>query len=204
VIAIRPDARNFQARFGTILSNCRRPRAILAGAGREGGNLLKRHFREKDRTSANHLAPDRREHLWLKISQSVQAPVVADTSVSITIAHPLIAQKVFGGTIVAKRVKNLSIPIAPDAYGRSPAVFERETGLKLFVLHQGGTKDNAHECLLLAALRGNGRVEVEYLLTPRVTQQADPTALPDEQKFAEAILARAAQIQQRINDGAPN
>ena len=117
--------------------------------------------------------PDRREHFWLQISRSVQAPVVnSDTSVSISINDPRFAQKVFGGPIVAKRARNLSIPVEKDAYGRTPATYEQETGFKLFLVH------GANQLLLARAL-GDGRVQIEYLLTPRVNQAPDPTALPD-------------------------
>ena len=204
MIAIRPDASDFKVRFGNIVASCRRPRAILAAAGREGGNLLKKHFREKDQTNINSLAPERRAHYWLGVSRAVQAPVVeGDTAVSITIADPTIAQKVFGGTIVAKRVQNLAIPESPEAYGRSPAVFERETGLKLFVLHVGGTKSNGQENIILAAAVGQG-IQVEYLLTHSVDQKADPDALPEEKQFAESILAKALEVQERINKGEQN
>lgn len=195
MIAIRPVTDDFGKRFGSIIKNARQPRAILAAAGREAGNLLKKHFRQKDRTTANTLAPDRRSHLWNKFAQSVQAPVVGDHDVSISITHPIIAQKVFGGPIVAKRVKNLAIPKSPGAYGRSPAVFERETGLKLFVL-----KSDNGKSLLLAAAKGQS-IEVEYLLTPRVNQKADPTALPERQQFAASILQRAAAVLQRQLQG---
>ena len=204
MIAIRPDASDFKVRFSNIVVSCRRPRAILAAAGREGGNLLKKHFREKDQTNINSLAPDRRAHYWLGIARAVQAPVLeGDTAVTITIADPTIAQKVFGGTIVAKRVKNLSIPESPEAYDRTPAVFEQETGLKLFVLHVGGTASNGRENILLAAARGQG-IEVEYLLTPSVDQKADSTALPDEKEFTDSILAKALEVQERINNGELN
>ena len=201
MIAIRPDASDFKVRFGNIVASCRRPRAILAAAGREGGNLLKKHFREKDQTNINSLAPERRAHYWLGVSRAVQAPVVeGDTAVSITIADPTIAQKVFGGPIVAKRVQNLAIPESPEAYGRSPAVFEAETGLKLFVLKTG---PGGHANIILAAAVGQG-IQVEYLLTHSVDQKADPTALPEEKQFAESILAKALEVQQRINNGEQN
>lgn len=201
MIAIRPDAADFKVRFSNIVVSCRRPRAILVAAGREGGNLLKKHFREKDQTNINSLAPERRAHYWLGVARAVQSPVVeGDTAVSVTIADPTIAQKVFGGTIVAKRVQNLAIPESPEAYDRTPAVFEAETGLKLFVLKTG---PGGHANIILAAARGQG-IEVEYLLTHSVDQKADPTALPEEKPFADAILAKALEVQERINRGEQN
>jgi hypothetical protein len=188
MIAIRHDGDQFQVRMAGIVGKARRPVAVLAVAGREGANLLRRHFLEKDETDVNKLAPDRREHLWQEIAHGVQAPVVdeAGNRVSISINHPVIAQKVFGGPITAKRGIDLSIPETEEAYGRMPSVFERETGLKLIFIKQG---DHA---LLAARVDPDSKVlQVEYLLTPRVDQKADDTALPEEREWEDAILGRA-------------
>jgi hypothetical protein len=199
MISIRTNANQFQGRAASIVAKAKNPRAVLLGMGREGANLLKNHFRQKDRTDINKLNPSRREHYWLGVSRAVQSPVVpSPTRVEIDINHPSIAQKVFGGPIVAKRVRNLSIPESPEAYGRTPATFEKETGLKLFVLKTG-----PQQTLVLAALRGPsgsghpGQFEIEYLLTPRVNQKPDPTALPEEGKFADGVIERGQKILDR-------
>lgn len=200
MIRIAVSSASFTTRFQSILGMARRPQAILMAAGREAGNQLRKHFVTKDRAGANTLAPDRRSHLWLKIRQSVQAPQPAGAAaVSIAINHPIIAQKVFGGPIVAKRVKNLAIPRSEEAYGRSPATLERETGLKLFVLKKkaaGGGRGG----LLVSEAEGQG-IKVHYLLTPRVDQDADATALPAEPAFSQSILQRAAAVLQRQPTG---
>lgn len=194
MIAIRLTDSGFRPKFGSILKLVKNPRPILAAAGREGANRLKSHFLAKDRTEANKLAPDRRQHFWQQVAHAVQAPVVTadNTRVDISINHPAIAQKVFGGDIVAKRGKALSIPQSPEAYGRAPAVFEQETGLKLVFI-------SANDHAFLASRRDDDSkfLQVEYLLTPRVHQDKDPTALPDETEFSNAILDRARTVMQR-------
>jgi hypothetical protein len=193
VISIKPDTGGFQQRFDTILQRARRPRTILSAAGRATSELLKKHFQSKDRTNINSLAPDRRRRFWFEVEKSVQSPIVSDDSTLIHITHPAIAQKVFGGPIVAKRVKNLAIPVSPDAYGRKPSSFEEETGLKLFVLHQAGVAAGSNGSIVLAAIRDRASktVEVEYVLKSRVEQSADPTALPSEDRMQETILSAA-------------
>ncbi|MHB8520721.1 MAG: hypothetical protein ACYDH9_08175 [Limisphaerales bacterium] len=161
-----------------------RPRALMAAVGRRGAMELKKYFRGKDDTP-NQLG-GQRQHFWLQVSQSVQAPVLQDdgTTVVISVNHPAIAQKVFGGTITAKRVKNLAIPVDPEAYGRAPAVFEAETGLQLVFIKSSGKA-------LLATRAAAGGLQVRYLLTPSVDQSPDPTALPDMSDgsaFAEALI----------------
>jgi hypothetical protein len=159
--------------------------------GREAGNLLKRHFRDKDRSAVNKLAPGRRQHLWLEISRGVSAPFNSGfNTVSVSVNHPAIAQKVFGGPIVAKRVRNLAIPQSEEAYARTPATFEHETGRKLILLKG---KSN----LMLASRIGSAGLQIEYILTPRVDQDPDPTALPDRDKFIAALVIRGQKIVDR-------
>lgn len=146
---------------------------------------MRRHFLQKDKTDANKIAPDRRQHLWQQFAHAVQAPIVdpAGNRVYIAVNHPIIAQKVFGGTITAKRVQNLSIPETPEAYGRAPSVFERETGLKLIFI-----RSTDHAVLAARIDRDSPFLQVEYLLTPSVHQDPDPTALPDPATMENAIV----------------
>jgi hypothetical protein len=194
VITITVDSQQFQADFAAKLSVVRNPTAMLKAAGRELGNQLKKHFRARDETNVNRLAPERREHFWLAVAQSVQAPVQEGAlSISVTILDPRLAQKIYGGAIVAKNARALTIPETEEAYGRTAATFEAETGLKLFLIKVGGTKSNALENAILAAKTGGGLM-VEYVLTPSVVQEADPDALPEMGLLEAAILDRAQSV----------
>lgn len=192
MIRLAPNDAVFKRDLGNLISRAKNPRALLMNVGREGSNILKRHFRQKDKNEANKLNPGRRQHLWLQISRGVQNPVQRSlASVSISINHPVIAQKVFGGPIVAKRVRNLAIPVSPDAAGRTPATFEHETGRKLFVLQSTG------KLLLASRVSESGTAQVEFILKRRVLQRPDPTALPDEKSFSDALIARAEKVLER-------
>jgi hypothetical protein len=192
MIRIVINRETFRKRLKGFLEKAKRPRAMMAAVGREGANQLRKHFRQKDKDEPNRLG-GRREHFWLKVMRSVQAPILSDagTKVTISITFPPYAQKLFGGIITAKRVKNLSIPQTAEAYGRSPSVFERETGHKLIFIRQGPVALLARRVTLGAFL------QVEYVLRPFVRQERDPTAFPDETKFEEALLARANAVMQR-------
>jgi hypothetical protein len=192
MIRITVGREKFRRKLKGFLGAVKRPRAMMAGVGREGANQLRKHFRQKDRDEPNRLG-GKREHFWLKVMRSVQAPVLSDagTKVSISITHPVYGHKFRGGIISAKRVKNLSIPQTAEAYGRSPSVFERETGHKLIFIRQGPVALLARRVTLGAFL------QVEYVLRPFVRQERDPTAFPDETKFEEALLARANAVMQR-------
>jgi hypothetical protein len=192
MIAVRVTRDGFARKMKRVREQVRNPRAMMAAVGREGANQLRGHFRKKDREEPNRLQ-GKREHFWLRVMRSTQAPVVdgAGRKVTISITHPAYAQKLFGGVIRAKRVRNLSIPQTAEAYGRAPAVFERETGLKLIFIRSTGVA-------FLATRRSLSLVlQIEYVLKPSVDQQADPRAFPDQDKFEEALLARADKVLQR-------
>lgn len=135
-------------------------------AGRAVANLLKAFYRDRDK-EGNKLGGDR-QHYWKGVAQAVNAPkAVTKDTVRVSISHPSILQKIFGGVIRAKRVGALTIPKHPDAYGRRASVLEQEKGIKLFRLNSA-----------LVAKDASGKITIYYLLRKSVTQQPDPKALP--------------------------
>ena len=151
--------------------------------GRAGANELKRHFRQRNADSPNRLG-GRRTNFWSAVAASVNSPNFLPGRIVIPITHPAIAQKVHGGTITARKAKNLSLPIHPAAHGRSPRTF---SGLQ-FAMTRTGTK--------LLGLRRNGGIDWMYLLKPSVTQDRDPAALPPDRAVA-AALEKAGDIHLR-------
>lgn len=195
MIAIRYDDHGFSQRLPILLAQLERPKALLSILGREAGNRLKSHFRQKDRTEPNKLM-GARQHFWRGVADSVQAPrlAAAGHSVTVSIPHPAIAQKVRGGTIRPKRVKFLTIPVSPDAYGRTARTFTAETGYKLVLLRVGKRGSGGG---VLASVRGAG-LQVEYVLRSSVTQAPDADALPDAGAMSAALLLRAERYVARI------
>lgn len=191
MISVTIDSSNARVYLANILAQARRPAGIMAVAGRAAANLLKKHFRGRDREQPNKLGGPR-THFWLEVGRSVQAPVVSDsgTTVTVAISHPVIAQKVFGGTIRAKRAGALTIPQTPEAYGRTAATFERETGLKLVFIKQGG------HAILASRAEGQG-LTVQYVLVKSVHQDPDPKALPPDKDIEDAALQAADKALER-------
>lgn len=174
-----------KSRLATLLGAALRPEAMMAEVGRRGANELKTHFRSRNRSSKNKLG-GRRTGFWRQVADSVQNPRVVGSEAIVSITHPAIAQKVFGGTIKAKVAGALSIPLDAESYGRRPSVFERETGIKLFKLRKkGGGISN-----LLAGEGPNG-IRVFYVLVKSVTQTPDKEALPPKTSFQLAIIDQA-------------
>ena len=195
VISLAQD--DFTPQMKAMMAEAQRPRAILAAAGRACTNFLKKHFRTLDANRANALG-GRRQHFWRAVGLSVQLPELTDTNATVTVSDPRYAHKVQGGTIEAKRASFLTIPITPEAYGRTAAVFERETGMKLFALGHGGQG-------VLAVKSADGQVIPQYVLKKSVNQKPDPDAMPDMKAMAADVLghARNAAERQMLNNGGP-
>lgn len=181
----------FVQRLESLAGQLQRPAALAPVLGRKAVTVLKKHFREKDKSNANKLS-DRRTHFWRAVADSVQAPVVDGSANRITVSvnHTGLAQRYFGGTIRAKRVSLLTIPVSEEAYGRTARTFEQETGSKLIFIRVGGKAANRFSNAVLATERGGG-LQIEYVLTPSVNQEPDPSALPEQNVMEQEIAATA-------------
>lgn len=168
-----------------ILDAARNPRGILMAAGRGVANLLRRHYTTVHAENPNKLGGPR-TNFWLQVKRAVNAPVVQGTGVVVAISHPAISHKVTGGIIRAKRAKFLTIPVSPEAYGRTASTFEHETGKKLILIKSTGRA-------LLASVEGQGRLIAQYILRRSVTQRPDPNALPPMAEMERAALQAATQ-----------
>lgn len=174
---VTPDLRR-------LLKLAARDGGLRAVIGRAGANVLRKHFRGRNLNNPNKLG-GARTNFWSRVAESVHAPRTSGTRIVIPINHPAIAQKVFGGTIRARKARNLAIPIAPEAYGKSPRVFD---GLG-FAMTAAGVK-------LLGTRAAGGLFHALYVLKRSVSQRPDPEALPKDSEVADAIT-RAAGIRLR-------
>lgn len=175
-----------------------RPRGLAAVIGREGVTTLKQHYRGLERRRPNKLGGDR-QHFWRAVADSVNQPVIdaGGRRIVIGIAHDAIAQKVHGGTITAKRVRALTIPVSPEAYGRTTRTFEHETGKKLFRITVG-RGDSKLVGLLASRQAGSDVAEIHYLLRRSVFQAPDPDALPHHGEFLARLVRRARTYVARV------
>jgi len=100
--------------------------SVLMAGGNEVSEYLKKFYREKDANEPNKLAPGRRTHFWnRRIGGNVQKPQ-PDGAGKVVVAIDkagILEHKIKGGTIKAKNVKYLTIPLAPEAYGRKARRF---------------------------------------------------------------------------------
>lgn len=177
-----------------LIAQAKRPTAMAKELGRRGTNELKAWFRQRNRTP-NRMG-GRRSNLWARIADSVHQPQFVGTSkVQISVTHPVIMQKIKGGRITAKRHKYLTLARVPEAYDRTVAVFQRETGIVLQFVKIGGV------AMMIQAM-GRGAFRVVYLLKTSVDQEADPNALPPKAQWLAALLDQATKHLNRQNRSA--
>lgn len=170
-----------------LIDFAKNPAAMLRIVGRRGANELKSWFRRRN-TTPNKLG-GRRTNYWRRVADSVQNPVLEDArTVAIAINDPTFAQHLFGGTITAKIAGALTVPVAPEAHGRTVRVFEQETGIQLFRIK---ARDGGLSNVLLGQF-GPHDIRAVYLLKSSVTQAPDPQALPPRERFTAALLETAS------------
>lgn len=182
-----------------------RPRQAMAGGQRAAANFIRRSMREHNADPVNHFG--KRTNFWLQVMRSVQTPTlpVSGTPAVVSINDDRFAQKLYGGTIVPKFRKALTIPVSPDAYGRRASVLEQEKGIKLFAIWQKGGGGLLVQSILKRAGKSSGGqtpvhggLIVHYVLRKSVYQQPDPKALPPTPAIAAAFVAGARAVVQTL------
>ena len=109
---------------------------VLTVGARATSNYLKKFYREKDSKEPNKLG-GRRTHFWNRqIGGNVQMPVTEGGKVIVGIDSAILPHKVKGGTIKAKRVKYLTIPMIAEAYAKPARSFDD----LVFAQNKKGTK----------------------------------------------------------------
>lgn len=195
-IGIKADSMLGRTLIGlaTMLEN---PDDLLYVLAREGNNQLRTHFRQRDQDSPNQLGGER-THFWQQMADSVSSRRGGPGQLILSITDPRFNQKVFGGTIVPKTKKALTIPVIPEAYGRTASVFEQGMGVKLFVVVWKGGSGVAALCYKTDP--SQKFLTVAYLLLRSVRQDADPHALPNVRDFYMALIDRAKSYVGRITN----
>lgn len=139
-------------------------------------DFLKRYYRKKDTAEPNKMGGER-THFWKQIARSVQqVPKYNDFNVQITDYR--FRQKLYGGPIVPKKAKYLTIPMKAASYGKSAAKFQADSGINLHFQRRRGTGTG-----VLAGVAGRGGATYYYLLTKKVDQQPWPGTLPTPERM---------------------
>lgn len=182
MIAIELNSDSTMADLREVLGRVRKPERMLKVIAKRAEDELKGYFRTRDLISPNKLGAERK-HFWQQVADSVTGEEdAAGSTVRLGIAHPHFAQKLYGGVIRVKSARALTIPVTPEAYGKTTKEFQAATGLRLFRIKPHGKE------WLATRLKGAKEVTVQYLLKPSVNQAADPEALPDMEKLGAVVV----------------
>ena len=154
------------------------------------GNKIARQARENARAKGGR-------RFWGEIARSLRVRAVSDTAVEVGFNNPeqeaLGSHKHYGGEIRAKNKQALTIPIAPEAKGRTAA--EMSVGRKLFVVN-GGSDGTG----ILGYTDGAGAFRALFALRKRVVQKPDPWWPPDELIMAFGIEAAEEQLMREARE----
>lgn len=182
----------------------------LTIAGRAGMGIVQRHLREKNEANPNKLG-GRRSNFWAEVARSVFVSKATAQNVTISIGHPAIGIRYHGGTIVPKRVKFLTIPLVPEAYGKTALTYEsnvaalalrsksparRARGEQISAALRSGQRGGAlfpvrtkAGKLVLAEHTSDGGMRPVFALVRSVKINPDKTALPSEEAFTAAVMS---------------
>jgi hypothetical protein len=157
-------------------------RQAFAGMAAAVAESIRQHLVARDQIP-NRLG-GRRTHFYAAAARSTFW-TASNSEGTVHIAKDGFRQRYLGGTIKPVKAKALAIPVSPESHGRTPAEFGSE--LRLVIL--GGTAANSNTTALLV-LGNEPTAPVLFILVKQVTQEADPTVLPDPEAMqAEAISA---------------
>lgn len=195
MLTIAIQDKGTSALFSRLASLGREPRELTLPAARDVSNLLRRHYRENESLPVKH--PGAKRHFWREVLKSVHAPVEVNggRTAVVSITHPAIQQKVLGGTITAKRVRALTIPVSAQAYeAGTVSTFEHETGENLFAI--GRSDDGTRGAL--ATRNADGTLSIHFLLRRSVQQKPEPRALPTLAEMTRVAVERMRTVLARL------
>lgn len=142
--------------------------------GRRAVSVHQDHLRAVDSARPNALG-GQRTHFYSAAAEGTSFRVESD-GVTVSIASVGIAQRYFGGTIIPKRKKFLTIPVHPLVYGKTA----REFAGKLKVRFGRGR-------VPVALVMKDSGVTM-YLLRRTITQAGDSTVLPTPESVTSAVV----------------
>ena len=163
--------------------------------GRSAVNVWRGHLFDLNRTRPNKLG-GARTGFFAQAARSANFRAEGDGSVIVSVNSVGIAQRFFGGTIRPKAGKKyLTIPVAPEAYGKTA----REFPQLVLVFGRGGqpialATPSTRTVQTTTNKRGKtvqqatGRLGViMFRLVKSVTQKPDPTVIPTAAVFDAAV-----------------
>lgn len=173
-------ARSFLARVSGALTNRRGLNAALAGRLADD---IKAHFGRKNAIPNKMAAP--KTNFWQDVADDTMPANITDTGASVLIASDRFRIHLFGGTILPKKARALTIPLVASARGRFARDYEKDTGHRLFRVGN-----------VLAEKDGSG-IRPVYALARSARIPKDPAALPPAAAMTASLQDEADDFIQR-------
>lgn len=176
--------------------------------GRSARNLVKQHLLDYNRSHPNQMGAPRSNY-WAAAARSVSFSSEPG-AVLLSIAHPGVALRYFGGVVKPVNSKLLTIPAIPEAYGRRAKEFDnleligsRKHGFLALVERQSdnisfGRKRKDGSRKLKQGPKRGGRIF--FWLVPETHHKPDPSVLPPDDVMTRHISDDTARYLQTLVD----
>lgn len=164
-----------------------------AGANKVGARAAQQSLKKYHRSKGRKLwivpgpthGPGRTNTGWYKqVAAAWATGAISENGAQVINGAQFFAHKVTGGTIKAKRVRFLTIPLIPEAHGKTAKQFEQEEGTPLFRIGRALFMSNARP--------GTDKVTAVYALKRSVKQAPTKGALPVNDVFMDPFTKAMA------------
>jgi hypothetical protein len=216
-ITITSDAADTRAFMVRVEGDIKRPRALNDALGRRLARELQGHFRARNKEPNKLQAP--KTNYWKQIADATAMIEATDTGAVVAIAETRFRIQLFGGTIKPTGGRKfLTIPLVKEARAKRVALYEKQTGRKLFRLPGTGVlverTDKGADRFLAnnstgvirgrsgfrkIGIGGGSKLRAVYALKRSVTFKEDPRALPPRAVLIAALSDTADKWAARFN-----
>lgn len=181
---------------------------------------LKAHFIKKNAVPNRMGAP--RTNFWQEVADATQVAEVSESGATVAIAEARYRLHLFGGTVVPKKAKALTIPLVIEARGESAASYQLKMGRRLFSIPgrkalfektdaaateslTGATKGRVRgkNRVFRVGLAARAGIRPVFALSKKATIKQDPAALPPPQALLGALQEQANDYLAAIQQGGP-
>jgi len=174
--------------------------------GRAIVNLLRAHFTALEFSPAHHRTASAlgapRTGFYSEAARGVQQPQLDANGVVVAINKIGLALRYFGGVVVPRIAKLLTIPARTEAYGKRASEFNN---LRLIMFGPGAGALVEREASVLRGSKKAGTAKgdsigglIYFWLVRQATQKADRTVLPSDAELGTAAVNAARSFVDRL------
>ena len=177
-----------------LLAAAKRPKSIYAAGAKAVQVEILRHLTDLQSRGNQRGWPSRKFFRGGpdSVSKHVGIASLTDTGATITIADPRFIHRIEGGTVTAKRVKSLAIPLTAEAYAMGGKGTLRELAPDLVLIKTARGAYLARPTRGKGKNKGKSQLKFLFKLVKSVTHKPHPSEMPDKTALTDS--ARAAML----------